>query len=59
MVGNYRIMKIKSLTIYCSSSEKLDQNFYDLAEKIGDFLGKNQKIVLINIYGRLLIYFLI
>ena len=30
-------MDIKSLTIYCSSSEKLDQKFYDLAEKIGFF----------------------
>jgi hypothetical protein len=35
-------MDIKSLTIYCSSSEKLDQKFYDLAEKIGFFLGHNQ-----------------
>ena len=35
-------MDIKSLTIYCSSSEKLDQKFYDLAEKIGFFLGQNQ-----------------
>ena len=35
-------MKIKSLTIYCSSSEKLDQKFYDLSEKIGNFLGQNQ-----------------
>ena len=42
MIGNYRIMKIKSLTIYCSSSEKLDQKFYDLSEKIGNFLGQNQ-----------------
>ena len=48
MVGNYRIMKIKSLTIYCSSSENLDQKFYDLAEKIGFFLGHNQFTV---IYG--------
>ena len=48
MIGNYRIMKIKSLTIYCSSSEKLDQKFYDLSEKIGNFLGQNQKNI---IYG--------
>ena len=41
-------MDIKSLTIYCSSSEKLDQKFYDLAEKIGFFLGQNQITV---IYG--------
>ena len=42
MIGNYRIMKIKSLTIYCSSSGKLDQKFYDLSIKIGNFLGQNQ-----------------
>ena len=41
-------MDIKSLTIYCSSSEKLDQTFYDLAEKIGFFLGQNQITI---IYG--------
>ena len=41
-------MNIKSLTIYCSSSEKLDQKFYDLAEKIGKFLGQNQITI---IYG--------
>ena len=41
-------MDIKSLTIYCSSSEKLDQKFYDLAEKIGFFLSKNQITI---IYG--------
>ena len=35
-------MDIKSLTIYCSSSEKLDQKFYDLSVKIGNFLGQNQ-----------------
>ena len=33
-------MSIKSLTIYCSSSEALTQNYYDLAEKIGNFLAK-------------------
>ena len=42
MIGNYRIMKIKSLTIYCSSSVKLDQKYYDLSKKIGNFLGQNQ-----------------
>ena len=42
MIGNYRIMKIKSLTIYCSSSEKLDQKFYNLSEKLGIFLGQKQ-----------------
>ena len=48
MIGNYRYMKIKSLTIYCSSSIKLDQKFYNLAEQIGIFLGK-RKITII--YG--------
>ena len=33
-------MPIKSLTIYCSSSEELTQKYYDLAEKIGIFLAK-------------------
>ena len=33
-------MSIKSLTIYCSSSEELTQDYYDLAEKIGNFLAK-------------------
>ena len=35
-------MKIKSLTIYCSHSINLKQEFYDLAEEIGLFLGKNK-----------------
>ena len=48
MIGNYRIMKIKSLTIYCSSSEKLDQKFYDLTECIGFFLAQNQITI---VYG--------
>ena len=48
MVGKYRIMNIKSLTIYCSSSDLLEQKFYDLAEKIGFFLGQNQITI---IYG--------
>ena len=36
-------MNIKSLTIYCSSSNFLEKKYYKLASKIGDFLGK-QKI---------------
>ena len=30
-------MKIKSLTIYCSHSDNLDQEFYNMAEEIGYF----------------------
>ena len=41
-------MKIKSLTIYCSSSNLLVQNYYDLAEQIGKFLSKNKISI---IYG--------
>lgn len=41
-------MKIKSLTIYCSSSENLSKDFYDLSEKIGVFLGQNNISI---IYG--------
>jgi len=41
-------MKIKSLTIYCSSSNKLDQKFLDLAEKIGIFLAQKKISI---IYG--------
>ena len=33
-------MNIKSLTIYCSSSDHLDNEYYDLAEKIGNYLAK-------------------
>ena len=33
-------MSIKSLTIYCSSSNNLKQEYYDLAETIGTFLAK-------------------
>ena len=33
-------MKIKSLTIYCSSSKKLDVEFYNLATEIGVFLSQ-------------------
>ena len=32
-------MSIKSLTIYCSSSNNLSINYYDLAEKLGKFLS--------------------
>ena len=41
-------MKIKSLTIYCSHSNILNHEFYNIAEEIGFFLGRN-KISLI--YG--------
>ena len=34
-------MDIKSLTIYCSSSDNLDKKYYDLSIQIGEFLGKN------------------
>jgi hypothetical protein len=34
-------MNIKSLTIYCSSSDNLDLEFYQIAEKIGIFLAQN------------------
>ena len=33
-------MTIKSLTIYCSSSENLTKNYYNLADKIGVYLAK-------------------
>ena len=35
-------MKIKSLTIYCSSSDFLDIEYYKLAEKIANFLSKRK-----------------
>ena len=41
-------MNIKSLTIYCSSSNSIHKEFYDLTKEIGVFLG-NSKITLI--YG--------
>jgi uncharacterized protein (TIGR00730 family) len=41
-------MDIKSLTIYCSSSNLLEQKYYDLSNKIGELLG-NKKISII--YG--------
>ena len=34
-------MIIKSLTIYCSSSNKLTKEYYKLGEKIGKYLAKN------------------
>ena len=41
-------MKIKSLTIFCSSSNNLDQKFLNLAEEIGNFLGQKKISI---IYG--------
>ena len=41
-------MNLKSLTIFCSSSNLLDQKYYNLAEQIGKFLS-NSKISII--YG--------
>jgi len=41
-------MKIKSLTIFCSSSNNLDQKFLNLAEEIGIFLGQKKISI---IYG--------
>jgi len=39
-------MSIKSLTIYCSSSVKLNKDYYDLAEQIGEYLAnKSIKII--------------
>ena len=39
-------MSIKSLTIYCSSSENLDSEYYDLAFNLGKYLAKKSiKIV--------------
>tara|TARA_Y100001970_G_scaffold284314_1_gene401401 strand:- start:20 stop:574 length:555 start_codon:yes stop_codon:yes gene_type:complete len=39
-------MEIKSLTIYCSSSNNLKNKYYDLSVEIGQFLGKkNIKII--------------
>ena len=39
-------MSIKSLTIYCSSSENLSRDYYDLAEEIGAYLAqKSIKII--------------
>ena len=37
-------MDIKSLTIYCSSSNLLEQKYYDLANQIGEFLGNKENI---------------
>ena len=35
-------MDIKSLTIYCSSSDNLDLEYYQIANIIGEFLGKKK-----------------
>ena len=41
-------MEIKSLTIYCASSNNLDKKYYDLSIQIGEFLGKKNITI---IYG--------
>ena len=41
-------MKIKSLTIYCSSSQKLDKKFYKIAKETAEIISKYQIKV---IYG--------
>ena len=41
-------MKIKSLTIYCSSSQKIDKKFYKMAKEIAEIISKYKIIV---IYG--------
>ncbi len=41
-------MTIKSLTIYCASSDNLTKNYYKLAENIGNYLAKKS---IRNIYG--------
>ena len=41
-------MKIKSLTIYCSSSQKLDKKFYKMAKDIAKIISNHQIKV---IYG--------
>ena len=41
-------MNIKSLTIYCSSSNYLEDKYYDLAIKIGHFLAEKKISI---IYG--------
>ena len=33
-------MKIKSLTIYCSASENLDQEFYAMAKETAEIISK-------------------
>ena len=33
-------MKIKSLTIYCSSSQKIDKKFYKMAKEIAEIISK-------------------
>ena len=41
-------MNIKSLTIYCSSSDNLEKEYYNIAYKLGEFLGQKKIKV---IYG--------
>ena len=41
-------MKIKSLTIYCSASQKLDKKFHKLAEETAEIISNYQIKV---IYG--------
>ena len=41
-------MKIKSLTIYCSSSQKLDKKYYKIAKETAEIISKHQIKV---IYG--------
>ena len=41
-------MKIKSLTIYCSASQKLDKKFYKIAKETAEIISKHQIKV---IYG--------
>ena len=41
-------MKIKSLTIYCSSSQKIDKKFYKKAREIAEIISKHKIKV---IYG--------
>ena len=41
-------MKIKSLTIYCSASDKLDKKFYNMAKEIAEIIS-NYRIKVI--YG--------
>jgi len=41
-------MKIKSLTIYCSSSQKIDKKFYKMAKEIAEIISKHKIKV---IYG--------
>ena len=46
--NTYIIMDIKSLTIYCSSSNLLEKKYYKLSREIAVFLS-NKKIINIKI----------